>query len=235
MNMVVSSRNVTVKKGRVLALDDVSFALEQGTITGLLGPSGAGKTTLMRAIIGVQKLTSGSLSIFGQPAGSKNLRPRIGYVTQDPAVYFDLTVRENLKYFATLANAPASQIKEVTKQVRLDSQEKQLVGTLSGGEKTRVSLAVALLGKPDLLVFDEPTVGLDPLLRKELWELFGELAKSGKTLVISSHVMDEAEHCDSLLLVRNGKLVWHDDKEKLLKHTKQQSVEAAFLKIVEGK
>ncbi len=231
----IIAKNLTIVKGKSPILNSLSFEVKSGLITGLLGPSGAGKTTLIRSIVGVQTTTKGSLSVLGLKAGDKRLRPRIGYVTQAPAVYTDLTVFQNLRYFATLARAPLSQVKQVIRQVKLEAQEKQLVETLSGGQKTRVSLAVALLGDPDLLVLDEPTVGLDPLLRKELWQLFKELAADGKTLLVSSHVMDEAEHCDELLLIRGGDLLWNDTKDKLLQKTKCRSVEDAFLKIVEEK
>lgn len=232
-NVAVKSRGLTVTKDKKPILNSLSFTIKAGTITGLLGPSGAGKTTLMRTIVGVQKLTKGSLIVLGNDASSKSLRPRIGYVTQTPAIYHDLTVWQNLRYFATLARASSDDVRAVIRSVRLESQEKQLVETLSGGQKARVSLAVALLGTPDLLVLDEPTVGLDPVLRKELWQLFRELANDGKTLLVSSHVMDEAEHCDEVLLIREGDIVWNDTKTKLLQDTKTASVEDAFLKIVE--
>lgn len=234
MDSAIEAGGVTVIRGKVTALDDVSFTAKRGEIVGLLGPSGAGKTTLMRAMVGVQKITKGTLKVTGLPAGSRALRSEIGYVTQDAAVYPDLTVRQNLKYFATLARASKADVDKVIGDVRLDGQANQLVETLSGGQKTRVSLAVALLGSPDLLVLDEPTVGLDPLLRQELWKLFRELAASGKTLIVSSHVMDEADHCDTLLLLRDGKLVWNGTKATLLTATKQATTEAAFIVQVGG-
>lgn len=230
---LVGSSVIVEKAGRAI-LANLNFTVHAGRLTGLIGPSGSGKTTLMRSIVGVQKLSSGNLTVFGQPAGNKTLRPRIGYVTQSPAVYTDLTVGQNLRYFATLAKAKKSQIDEVMNAVHLESKKGQLVETLSGGERARVSLAIALLGNPDVLVMDEPTVGLDPILRRELWQLFAELAKQGKTLLVSSHVMDEAERCDQLLLMREGKLLWSDSKEQLLKTTGTNSVEAAFIKAIAG-
>lgn len=232
MNYSIEAENVTVAKGRKVILDGLAFAVPAGSVTGLVGPSGSGKTTLMRAIVGVQKTTSGGLRVLGMPAGSKRLRSRIGYVSQEAAVYGDLTVAQNLRYFATLARAGKAQVNTAIEQVQLGAQRDQLVATLSGGQRARVSLAVALLGNPDVLVLDEPTVGLDPLLRRELWELFGRLAGKGKTLLVSSHVMDEAERCDSLLLLRDGKLLWHDGREKLLRHTGEKSVEEAFVKMI---
>jgi ABC-2 type transport system ATP-binding protein len=225
-------KNVTVKKADDTILASLDFVIRPGKITGLIGPSGSGKTTLMRAVVGVQKLSSGDLTIANYAAGSKKLRSRVGYVTQSPAVYTDLTVWQNLRYFATIANAKKQQIGEVMQSVHLTHKKQQLVEKLSGGERARVSLAIALLGNPDVLVMDEPTVGLDPILRQELWGLFAELAAKGKTLLVSSHVMDEAERCDQLLLMRQGKLLWSDSKEKLLQETATQSVEAAFIKMI---
>lgn len=171
--------------------------------------------------------------MLGEPAGSAKLRPKVGYVTQSPSVYGDLTVRQNLAYFATLMRAPKKQVDEIIKTVGLQAQSKQVVDSLSGGQRARVSLAVALLGDPELLVLDESTVGLDPVLRQELWTLFAELAQRGKTLLISSHVMDEAEKCEQLLLVRDGQLLWSQSRLELLKQTGKVSVEDAFLAMVE--
>lgn len=226
---VIVADNLRVAKGKATILRELTFGVKEGSIVGLLGPSGSGKTTLMRSIVGTQKVSGGVLSVFNKPAGDKTLRPRTGYVTQAPAVYTDLTVAQNLTYFATLMRAGKADVARALEAVHLQPQAKQLVETLSGGEKTRVSLAVALLGNPDLLVFDEPTVGLDPVLREDLWQLFHDLAASGKTLIVSSHVMDEAEHCDSLLLLREGALIWDGTKEALLMETVQSSVEAAFI------
>lgn len=225
-------KNVRVTKGHNVILDDLNFVVQPGKITGLIGPSGSGKTTLMRTIVGVQKLSGGNLAIGGQNVGSKQLRHRVGYVTQSPAVYGDLTVWQNLRYFATIAGASKAQINEVMDVVRLTDKKKQLVESLSGGQKARVSLAIALLGNPDVLVMDEPTVGLDPILRQELWQLFGDLAAKGKIVFVSSHVMDEAERCEQLLLMRDGKLLWTHSKNSLLEITKTTTVEDAFIKAI---
>lgn len=230
---IVASQ-LRVTKNKKAILQDVSFSIKKGMITGLIGPSGSGKTTLMRAIVGVQRPSSGELQVLGEPAGSASLRSRIGYVTQSPSVYGDLTVEQNLRYFATVAEASRSDVDAVIKTVQLEAQRKQVVETLSGGQRARVSLAVALLGDPELLVLDEPTVGLDPVLREELWGLFAELARNGKTLLISSHVMDEAERCEQLLLMRDGVLIWQDTRTALLKKTKTDSVGAAFIEAVKG-
>jgi len=229
----IEAKVLRVEKAGKSVLRDISFTVMSGEITGLIGPSGAGKTTLMRAIVGVQTYR-GELQVLGEAAGSARLRPKIGYVTQSPSVYDDLTVRQNLAYFATLLRAPKTKIDEIIATVQLQKQTKQVVGSLSGGQRARVSLAIALLGDPELLVLDEPTVGLDPLLRQELWALFADLAARGKTLLISSHVMDEAEKCDQLLLVRDGSLLWDKSRQELLAKTNTQTVEDAFLAMVAG-
>lgn len=228
----IYAEKLRVDKDGSNVLKDISFSVQRGTITGLIGPSGSGKTTLMRAIVGVQKI-EGALLVLGKTAGASELRKNIGYMSQALSVYSDLTVMQNLQYFATLERANKSQVKAVLAEVRLTEYRNSLVKNLSGGQQARVSLAVALLGNPDLLVLDEPTVGLDPLLRRDLWQLFRELAASGKTLLVSSHVMDEAERCHDLLLMRDGRLLWHDSRTKLLHKTESKSVEDAFIKMVQ--
>ncbi len=232
---IVAKKLRVVREGTV-ALDGVSFSITPGKITGLIGPSGSGKTTLMRAIVGAQMITGGSLSIMNAPAGSKTLRRHIGYVTQAPAVYDDLTAAQNLAYFAQILGLDSkTEASRALQAVDLQRHAAQLVGSMSGGERARVSLAVALLGEPRVLVLDEPTVGLDPVLRQSLWHLFSELAAGGRTLLISSHVMDEAEQCPELLLLRNGKVLHHSTKQQLLADTQTKTVEQAFLKLAGGK
>jgi len=233
MGRGIVAKDVTVIKNDKTILRSLNFEVQAGTITGLMGPSGAGKTTLMRAIVGLQAY-EGHLSVLGLSAGASRLRSRIGYVTQSPSVYNDLTVWQNLAYFGTLLRASKRQINEIIETVQLQEQAKQVVATLSGGQRARVSLAVALLGNPELLVLDEPTVGLDPLLRQGLWSLFADLAMQGKTLLISSHVMDEAEKCNQLLLVRDGSLLWNQSRVDLLVKTGTSTVEDAFLAMVSG-
>ena len=225
----VTAKNLSITRGTTKALNRVSFTVKAGTLTGLIGPSGSGKTTLMRTIIGAQIITDGRVMVLGKPAGSPQLRSRIGYVTQNPAVYDDLTVRQNLAYFAAILAVQRSEIDRVIEAVDLKSQATQLTGSLSGGQRARVSLAVALLGEPSLLVLDEPTVGLDPVLREHLWQLFRQLAKDGRTLLISSHVMDEAEQCPELLLLRDGSILHHGSKQELLRTAKATTVHDAFL------
>jgi ABC-2 type transport system ATP-binding protein len=214
-------------------LDDLSFTVPRGTVTGLLGPSGCGKTTLMRSIVGVQVVQSGDVDVLGHPAGSKELRRSVGYVTQAPSVYSDLTVRENLQYFAAVIGAPSGDVERVVEEVALTSHIDVLVGRLSGGQEARASLAVALLNTPELLVLDEPTVGLDPVLRRDLWDMFARLAAGGATLLVSSHVMDEANRCERLLLMRDGKLLADDTPAALLERTGTADIETAFLDLVE--
>ncbi|MBA2530424.1 MAG: ABC transporter ATP-binding protein [Euzebyales bacterium] len=231
MESSVEVRNLMVSRGGTQVLHGLTFDLGPGRITGLLGPSGSGKTTLMRALVGVQSGVAGSVTVLGLPAGSATLRKRVGYVTQAPAVYTDLSVDENLTYFARVLGS--DRIDEVLTQVGLADRRGQLVQTLSGGQRARVSLATALLGTPELLILDEPTVGLDPVLRRDLWELFRRLADGGTTILVSSHVMDEASRCDRLLLVREGRLVADDSPAGLLTATGADDVEGAFLSIAE--
>jgi ABC-2 type transport system ATP-binding protein len=211
----------------------------RGQVVGLLGPSGCGKTTLMRSIVGVQVVSGGEIEVLGRPAGHPDLRHRVGYLTQNPSVYADLTVKENLQYFAAVVGVPRADVKaelaRVVELVDLTAQLSARVDGLSGGQVCRVSLAVALLGTPELLVLDEPTVGLDPVLRRDLWAIFHRLAGGAVTLLVSSHVMDEASRCDRLLLMRNGELLTDDTPDQLLTATGVADVETAFLALVEQK
>ena len=214
-------------------LHDLTVSISEGSITGLIGPSGCGKTTLMRAIVGVQVVQAGRITVLGLPAGSPALRRKIGYSTQSPAVYADLTVADNLRYFAAVLGARPHDVDRVTKEVGLSKERHQQAGQLSGGQLTRASLAVALLGEPQLLVLDEPTVGLDPVLREELWELFHRMAGTRSvTLLVSSHVMDEAERCQQLVLMRDGSILAHDSPDALRRRTGSGNLEQAFLRLV---
>jgi len=231
MHNAIAAEDLIIVRGPVKVLQDISFTIPKGTITGLIGPSGSGKTTLMRAIVGAQQVTLGTLTVLGEAAGAADLRSRIGYVTQSPAVYDDLTTQQNLQYFARILGVGSKEVRDAIEAVNLVPQKDQLVGTMSGGQRARVSLAVALLGEPPLLVFDEPTVGLDPVLRRSLWALFQRLADSGRTLLISSHVMEEAERCQNILLLREGQVLYNGPKEKLLAATHTKNVEDAFLQL----
>jgi ABC-2 type transport system ATP-binding protein len=227
-------RDVRVVRGPRVILSGVSASIRRGVVTGLLGPSGSGKTTLMRAIVGVQIVASGEVEVLGRRAGEPFLRRRVGYVTQAPSVYADLTVRENLRYFRRVLGVPAERVDEALGAVGLQPRAGQVVRSLSGGERSRVSLATALLGRPELLVLDEPTVGLDPVLRRDLWQMFHRLAGEGVTLLVSSHVMDEAERCHELVLLREGRVVAAESPESLLERTHQTDLEAAFLAVAEA-
>lgn len=231
MDAIVAS-GLLVSRNNQKIIHNLTFSIPPGKLVGLVGPSGSGKTTLMRVIVGVQRYR-GSLMVFGIPAGNALLRSRIGYATQAPAVYGDLTVEQNLRYFARVSGAHAHEVERVLKEVDMTRYRKRLVDNLSGGQRARVNLAVALIGNPDLLVLDEPTVGLDPILRNDLWQLFDKLAKKGKTLLISSHVMDEAERCDELVLLRAGEMLWNDSKKALLVRTKKSTVGDAFVAMIE--
>lgn len=223
---------LSVRRGSTQVFDGFSVEVASSRITGLLGPSGCGKTTLMRAIVGVQRIQGGRVVVLEQEAGTVGLRGRIGYSTQSAAVYDDLTVTQNLRYVARILGLGRGAVDEVLAAVDLEPQARQLVGSLSGGQRSRASLAMAMLGSPDLLVLDEPTVGLDPVLRDALWAIFRTLADRGATLLVSSHVMDEAVRCDDLLLLREGRLLAQTTPDGLLRDTGASDAEAAFLALV---
>ena len=221
-----------VERGGRAVLPSLSVDVPTGVVTGLLGPSGCGKTTLLRAIVGVQQVAGGTISVLDLPAGTPQLRRRVAYMTQAPSVYADLTVLENLRYFAALVEG-RERVTSVVATVGLGDRTSSLVRDLSGGERSRTSLAVALLGAPDLLVLDEPTVGLDPRLRRELWEMFHRLAAEGTTLLVSTHVMDEADRCDHLLLMRDGLLIAAGSPDELRASAGAADLETAFLALAE--
>jgi ABC-2 type transport system ATP-binding protein len=229
----IKIEDLHVVRGGRPVLQGLNLQVASGSVTGLLGPSGCGKSTLMRAIVGVQIIQAGQVNVLGEHAGSPKLRRRVGYLTQAPSVYTDLSIGENLRYFAAILDVGEQRIGEVVQTVGLAGREHQVVASLSGGERSRVSLATALLGDPELLVLDEPTVGLDPVLRAELWGTFHELAQAGSTLLISSHVMDEASECDELLLMREGALLQHSTPEQLRERTGEHDLGRAFLTIIE--
>jgi ABC-2 type transport system ATP-binding protein len=224
--------HLRVRRSKRIVLDGIALQIPRGAITGLLGPSGSGKTTLMRAIVGVQKIEAGAVTVNGETAGSRDLRHRVAYVTQRASVYEDLDVRENLAFYAAVLGASTNTITDVVRTVALEGLERDLVGQLSDGQRARVSLATALLGRPDLLVLDEPTVGLDPVLRRDLWRTFRALADSGTTLLVSSHVMDEARHCDELVLLRDGAVLATGTPGDLITRTHTHDMDAAFLQLV---
>jgi len=231
MNNAVEVSGLHVVRGGRDVLDRLDLTVGAG-VTGLLGPSGCGKSTLMRCLVGVQRVHAGSVTVFGEPAGGRGLRARVGYVTQAASVYDDLTVAENLRFFARVLGVGREHADRVVDAVDLGRHRDQVVGRLSGGQRSRASLAVALLGEPDLLVLDEPTVGLDPVLRVDLWRLFHELADAGTAVFVSSHVMDEAERCDRLLLMREGRIIADGTPGDIKESAGADTVEDAFLAIV---
>jgi ABC-2 type transport system ATP-binding protein len=232
MDSSLTIDHLVVTRGGREVLHDFSATVHAGSITGLLGPSGSGKTTLMRAVVGVQKIKSGTVTVLGRPAGTASLRHEIGYLTQAPSVYADLTVGENVRYFASLYGLGAAAADRAISDVGLGDATGQLVGTLSGGQRSRASLACALLGDPKLLVLDEPTVGQDPVLREDLWQQFRELADAGAILLVSSHVMDEAGRCDRLLLIRDGYLIADDSPAGVRARTGTEDLDQAFLRLI---
>ena len=234
VNSAISIQALRVVRGGRTVLPGVSLDVRRGSVTGLLGPSGSGKTTLIRAIVGVQVVADGEVRVLGEPAGSPALRARVGYVTQAPSIYSDLTVRENLRYFARILGVQRTRVDAVISTVGLADHATQVAGRLSGGQRARVSLATALLNEPELLVLDEPTVGLDPVLRRDLWDTFHGLAEAGATLLVSSHVMDEADRCDDLILLREGRIVATATPAELRARTGARDLDAAFLALIEG-
>ncbi|MEV0723085.1 ABC transporter ATP-binding protein [Micromonospora purpureochromogenes] len=232
MEDAITVRDLVVDRGRRRVLHGIDCTVPRGSVTGLLGPSGSGKTTLMRAVVGVQVIDSGTVTVLGRPAGSADLRHRVGYLTQAPSVYADLTVRENARYFAALQGRHAADADRAVTDVGLADAATQLVGTLSGGQRSRASLACALVGDPELVILDEPTVGQDPVLRADLWARFHEMAAAGTTLLVSSHVMDEAARCDRLLLIREGRLVADDTPDAVRERTGVDDLEEAFLRLI---
>jgi ABC-2 type transport system ATP-binding protein len=229
----VTVNDLVVRRGGREVIRSLSCSIAPGSITGLIGPSGSGKTTLMRAIVGVQRIESGKVSVLGEPAGSETLRRRVGYVTQSPSVYRDVSVLANVMYFASLYDKGEEEARKAIDAVGLTDQTRQLTGSLSGGQFSRVSLACALVAEPSLLVLDEPTVGLDPVLRSQLWRYFASLAETGMTILVSSHVMDEAARCDSILLLREGALIGSLTPDELRVRGGSSDLDEAFLHLVE--
>ena len=234
MTVSIKFQDVSVRRAKTEALSSVNFEVSNGQIVGLLGPSGAGKSTIMRSIVGVQNGVTGAVEVLGEKSGSVDLATRVAYSTQQSSVFDDLSVTQNLLYTAAILGLDKKRVPQVISTVKLEGYEKTKVRDLSGGQKSRVSLAMALIGDPELLVLDEPTVGLDPVLRAELWGLFRKLANQGKTLLVSSHVMDEAERCDQIIFVRDGKVIAFDTLANILKNTKTKSAEEAFLVLAGG-
>ncbi|MBT8224229.1 MAG: ABC transporter ATP-binding protein [Dactylosporangium sp.] len=232
METTIEVEDLVVQRGGRTVLHRLTCAIPKGLVTGLLGPSGSGKTTLMRCVVGVQQVKSGTVTVLGRPAGAPALRRRIGYLTQAPSVYADLTVQENARYFASLYGVPRHDADQAVTDVGLGAAAGQLVSTLSGGQRARASLACAILGSPELLVLDEPTVGQDPVLRDDLWQRFHDMARGGTTLLVSSHVMDEAGRCDRLILIREGSIIADDTPKAVRASAGTDDLDHAFLRLV---
>jgi ABC-2 type transport system ATP-binding protein len=235
MDVAIDVDTLVVRRGGRVILHGISCQLPTGSVTGLLGPSGSGKTTLLRAVVGVQKIASGSVTVLGEPAGAPLLRRTVGYLTQAPSVYADLTVRENARYFASMYDGVTrADADTAITDVGLGKAADQVVGTLSGGQRSRASLACTLLGSPRLLILDEPTVGQDPVLREDLWQRFHALAGAGTTIVVSSHVMDEAGRCDRLIFIREGEIIADDTPDAVRASTGTDDLEKSFLALIKG-
>jgi len=228
----IAIEGLVVRRGGRDVVRVPELAVPRGRVTGLMGPSGCGKTTLMRSIVGVQRVASGRIDVLGTVPAEQLCRRGIALVMGGKAVFPDLTVRENLRFYARVLGVGEHRVDEVVAAVKVPDRRGQLVRDLSGGERARVSLAAVLLGEPELLVLDEPTVGLDPLLRVELWRLFGRLASGGATLLVSSHSLEEARHCDDLLLMRDGEVLVEDSPAGLRRRTGHDNLEDAFVALV---
>lgn len=229
----VSIRHVSKSFGKHQVLEDIHLDIIEGEIFGLLGPSGAGKTTLVKQLAGLDLPTSGENYVFQEKMPSLSLISRIGYMAQADGLYEDLSAKENIEFFSALygltGKKQAHRMEEVMELVKLSNDTTKLVSNYSGGMKRRLSLAIALLHEPELLILDEPTVGIDPVLRKSVWEAFGELKKQGKTLIVTTHVMDEADKCDRLGLMRDGRLIAVGTPTELKEQTNTTTIEEAFL------
>lgn len=229
----VSIRNVSKKFGKQQVLFNINLDIKKGEIFGLLGPSGAGKTTLVKELAGLDTPTTGENLVLGTKMPNLNVINRIGYMAQSDALYEDLSAKENLQFFASLFGLKGKEknnrIQAVMELVDLQDHTQKLVAGYSGGMKRRLSLAIALLHEPELLILDEPTVGIDPVLRKKIWDAFENLNKHGTTIIVTTHVMGEAEKCHRLGLIRSGELIAEGTPQQLKENTNTDSIEDAFL------
>jgi ABC-2 type transport system ATP-binding protein len=233
INHSISVNNVCKKFGQQDVLQDISLEIPQAQIFGLLGPSGSGKTTLVKIIAGIDVATSGEVHLLNEKMPKLAMMSQIGYMSQSDALYMELSALENLEFFAALFGLNVAQrkirIDEVMTLVNLQAFLKKSVSTYSGGMKRRLSLAIALLHRPKVLILDEPTVGIDPVLRKSLWDELTRLSEQGTTIIVTTHVMDEADKCHRLGMIRDGKLIAVGTPEELKQQTRTRSIEEAFL------
>jgi len=230
----VEVEEVVKSYGRLRVLDGATIRVRRGEIYGLLGPNGAGKTTLIRTLIGMVIPDTGTVQVLGQRMPDVPILSRIGYMTQAAALYPDLSVEENVAFFAAINDAQEN-VAEALKFVELSERRNTVVSTLSGGMRQRVSLACAVVHRPELLLLDEPTVGIDPVLRNQFWDQFKAMAANGTTIVVSSHVMDEAERCQRLGLIRAGRLLAEGSAQELKSKAGVEKLEDAFLKLSEAR
>jgi len=235
----LSVRGLSKHFGTITALDDVTLEVPRGEVLGLLGPNGAGKTTLIRILLGLTPPSAGSASVFALPAGVPEVRGRVGYMPQDLAVYTDLTVEENIELFGRLFGISGPRLRrrtsEVLELVRLTERRRTVVMELSGGMRRRVSFASALVADPDLLLLDEPTVGVDPELRSEFWEYFHQLTETGKTVVLTTHYLEEANRADRVVFLHAGVVLAVGAPSEIKARTGTVNLEDAFLSMVHSR
>jgi ABC-2 type transport system ATP-binding protein len=223
----VEAAGVRKRFGTLQALDGIDLRVSGGEVYGLLGPNGAGKTTLIRALVGLVRPEAGELVVLGRRMPAGDVRARIGYMTQAAALYGDLTAEENVRFFAAIHGG--GDVDAALRFVHLEDRRRSVTATLSGGLRTRLSLACTIVHRPKLLLLDEPTVGVDPQLRAELWDGLRAMAADGATIIVSSHVMDEAERCDRLGLIRAGRVIAEGSADELRRRAHTDRLEDAFL------
>lgn len=226
-------RKTPAGDNRKQVLNDVTFDVPRGQIVCLLGPSGCGKTTMVDLIIGNTIPTAGTVTVLGEQAPYPTARKTVGYMPQDDALYSDITAEENLRFFGTMAGLSKAQLKSAMEELllfaKLEDHRKKLVARFSGGMKRRLSLAIALLHKPELLVLDEPTVGLDPAHRRTIWDRFDQLAAEGTSILVTTHIMDEASRCHRIIMLQEGRIIAQGSPTDILTQTGTPDLESAFL------
>jgi len=232
-NIVVYVNNVDVKYDKSTILNKINLRINKGEIIGLLGPSGAGKTTLVKAIIGMKSVENGEIRVFNEVVPKLDITINMGYMAQSDALYEDLSGIDNVIFFGSIFGMKGKALKERAKEVLslvdLDKDSNKLVKNYSGGMKRRLSLAIALVHSPKLLILDEPTVGIDPVLRQKFWDEFNRIKANGGTIILTTHVMDEAYKCDKLALIRGGKIIAEGSVNEIIESSRSKDIEEAFL------